>query len=99
MSEEGSFDSLNYALQGTRQNLESWGSEYLRSLSSEVSAKFHELAAEDKDTSDLTFLIDVIAPYSIKHNEEPEAIDLLMEVNQIEKIVTHCNKDNYKRVC
>lgn len=29
-------------------------------------------------------LVGVIIPYFMKHNEEPEAVDLLMEVEKIE---------------
>jgi len=40
MSDDGSLDSLNYALKGTKQNLESWGHQYIRSLAGEVSTWF-----------------------------------------------------------
>lgn len=93
MSEQGSFDSLNYALSGTRQNLESWGNEYLRSLSGEVISKYQE---GDADAEGLEFLVDIIAPYQMKHNEETETIDLLIEVNQLEKIIPLCHDQNFK---
>jgi 26S proteasome regulatory subunit N1 len=35
----------------------------------------------------------------MKHHEEPEAVDLLMEVEQLEKLITFSNEHNYERVC
>ena len=35
----------------------------------------------------------------MKHNEEPEAVDLLMEVESLEKLLAHVNVNNYERVC
>jgi 26S proteasome regulatory subunit N1 len=31
----------------------------------------------------------------MKHNEEPEAVDLLMEVESLEKLITESNANNY----
>jgi 26S proteasome regulatory subunit N1 len=45
------------------------------------------------------FLVDVITPYLMQHNSEPEAVDLLMEVEKLEKLVPHSNETNYKKVC
>jgi 26S proteasome regulatory subunit N1 len=33
------------------------------------------------------------------HNAEPEAVDLLMEVEKLDKIIPHCDKENFNRVC
>jgi len=35
----------------------------------------------------------------MEHNAEPEAVDLLMEVENLEKIVDFINEVNYQRVC
>lgn len=40
MSEDGSLDSLNFALKGTQANLESWGDQYIRSLAGEVATSY-----------------------------------------------------------
>lgn len=99
MSEEGSFDSLNYALQGTRTGLESWGHQYIRSLGAEVAEKYNALLQEHQDASHLDFLIDIVVPHLMKTHEEPEAVDLLLEVEQVEKIVGWSNENTYQRVC
>lgn len=44
-------------------------------------------------------LVHIIIPYFMKHNEEPEAVDLLMEVERLENLVEFTNENNYVRVC
>ena len=44
-------------------------------------------------------LVDQIIPEFINHNEEPEAVDLLIEVEKLSKVVEFTNKNNYSRVC
>ena len=44
-------------------------------------------------------LVDTIIAYFIDHHEEPEAIDLLMEVEKLDKVVQFINTHNYERVC
>jgi 26S proteasome regulatory subunit N1 len=99
MAEEGTYDSLEFALKGTQANLESWGHQYIRSLAGEVSDKFQKLLEENADPTHLNFLVDIIAPHLMKTHEEPEAVDLLLEVEQIDKIVNLSVESNYKRVC
>lgn len=99
MSEKGSNESLTFLLEGTRTSVTDWGNEYLRSLSGEISVVYNERLKEEKSTEDLNFLIDLIAPFLVKHKEETEAIDLLTEVEQLEKLIDLCNEDNYSRMC
>jgi 26S proteasome regulatory subunit N1 len=51
----------------------------------------------DKETL-LALAMDVI-PFFLKHNAEADAVDLLLELEAIEKIVEHVDGDTYKRVC
>ena len=44
-------------------------------------------------------LVDQIIPEFIYHNEEPEAVDLLIEVEKLSKVVEFTNQNNYARVC
>jgi 26S proteasome regulatory subunit N1 len=44
-------------------------------------------------------LVDVIIPEFINHNEEPEAVDLLMEVEQLPQLNKFTNESNFERVC
>jgi hypothetical protein len=38
---------------------------------------------DGKETSDLLKLVDIIVPQFINHNEEPEAVDLMMETESL----------------
>lgn len=44
-------------------------------------------------------LVEVIIPYFMKNHEEPEAVDLLMEVESLDKLVKFTSDSNYERVC
>jgi 26S proteasome regulatory subunit N1 len=46
----------------------------------------------------LSLAMDVL-PFFLKHNAEADAVDLLLELEAIEKIVDHVDGDTYKRVC
>lgn len=44
-------------------------------------------------------LVEVIIPYFMKNHEEPESVDLLMEVEALDKLLVFTNESNYERVC
>lgn len=44
-------------------------------------------------------LVDVIIPVFIHHNEEPEAVDLMMETESLGKLKNFCTDRNFDRVC
>jgi 26S proteasome regulatory subunit N1 len=43
--------------------------------------------------------VDIIVPRFIDHNEEPEAVDLMMETERLDKLINFTNDRNYSRVC
>ena len=98
-SVEGSGDSLKYCLEGTKRNLVEWGHEYLRALAGEIGAAYNKRVEESADFSDLMQLVEVIIPYYMKNHEEPESVDLLMEVEALDKLMIFSNESNYERVC
>lgn len=98
-SDEGSFDSIKYCLEGSKQNLVEWGHEYLRSLAGEIGQEYNKRIESQGETRDLMELVEVIIPYFMKNHEEPEAVDLLMEVEALEKLVKFTSDSNYERVC
>lgn len=100
-SKEGSRDCLKYKLEGC-EDLEIWGYEYVRYLAGEVGEEYQkrtENPEELPDMKDLQALIDKIIPYMINSNAEPDACDLLYEVEQLKMITKFCDKTNYSRVC
>jgi 26S proteasome regulatory subunit N1 len=44
-------------------------------------------------------LVEIIIPYFMKNHEEPEAVDLLMEVESLERLLEFTNDSNFERVC
>ena len=98
-SEEGSYESIKFCLEGSKNNLVEWGHEYLRALAGEIGNEFGKRVATQTDNRDLMDLVEVIIPYFMKNHEEPEAVDLLMEVEALDKLVKFTSDTNYERVC
>lgn len=106
MAVPGSRECLKFKLQGTNTNISSWGHEYVRSLSGEISEEYNQrsldVPAEDEaDVDDLLTLVEDMVPFQMQHNAEAEAVDLLMEVQQLKRLVETPIVDarNYERVC
>jgi len=112
MAEEGSRLCLKYKLTGNPLELAPWGAEYIRCLAGQIGEEYNErMTANDEkegmevepDMSDLMALVDIIVPYHVEHNSEPEAIDVLLEVQQLEKLndpkLATIDDQNYQRVC
>ena len=101
--------ALWYSFIGTCNGLVSWGPEYLRNITREIIAEHEErqqaFLADSVSRSGTTFnlsdLIDKvmeIVPYYIQHHNEIEAIDLLVEVQQLRTIIEFTDECNYKRI-
>ena len=100
-SEEESNDMLDFCLKGsmTTDDLKTWGHEYLRTLSGHIGKQYNKRVEEKEDVDDLMKLVDIIVPQFINHNEEPEAVDLMMETESLSKLNKFCNARNFDRVC
>ena len=99
MSEEGSRDSLKYKLTGSDDPIGSWGHEYVRNLSGEVSAEYADRGSPAAaECADLMSLVDEIVPFNIEANAEPEACDLLMEMDRLPDILGYVDDSNYVRI-
>lgn len=105
MAKEGSRESLKYKLLGNSTDLGSWGHEFVRSLAGEVgeeyTARVTAEGAVEPYVADLIAIVDAIVPFHMQHNAEPEAIDILIEVQQLSKLLasTDIDEKNYQRVC
>jgi len=92
---------------GTDDNLGSWGHEYVRSLAGEIGQEYNKLVIDgadpdqDEPFSDLLGMVDVIVPFHIAHNAEAEAVDLLIEVQRLEKLrgLDSIDENNFSRIC
>ena len=103
------FDALK-KLGDTRasdDNLGSWGHEFVRSLAGEIGQEYNSRVIdgadpeEDEPFADLLGMVDIIVPFNVSHNAEAEAVDLLIEVQRLAKILDldSIDENNYKRVC
>lgn len=105
MAKEGSRESLKFKLLGNSIDLGSWGHEFVRSIAGEVGEEYNARmtaeSQEEPDVSDLLRIVDAIVPFHMQHNAEPEAIDILIEVQQLSKLLEskEIDEKNYQRVC
>ncbi|GFY99028.1 26S proteasome regulatory subunit S2 1A [Actinidia rufa] len=59
----------------------------------------HLFKAKRAPIDDLMELVQQIVAFHMKHNAEYEAVDLLMEVEDLDLLVEHVDGTNYKRTC
>ncbi|KAF7323921.1 26S proteasome regulatory subunit RPN1 [Mycena kentingensis (nom. inval.)] len=91
----------------------SWGHEYVRHLAAELGDEYilREQEAESDDSAkddatkvpgtidDLRTLAKECSVFLLGHNAEPDAIDLLQELEMIEEIIELVDDNTYSRVC
>ncbi|KAF3444073.1 hypothetical protein FNV43_RR13763 [Rhamnella rubrinervis] len=99
MSAEGERESLKYRLLGSEGDIGSWGHEYVRNLAGEIAQEYAKRQSEEAPIDDLMELVQQIVAFHMKHNAEPEAVDLLMEVEDLDLLVEHVDSTNFKRTC
>ncbi|KAI9178285.1 hypothetical protein LWI28_024735 [Acer negundo] len=99
MSAEGERESLKFRLLGSEGDIGSWGHEYVRNLAGEISQEYAKRQTEEAPIDDLMELVQQIVAFHMKHNAEPEAVDLLMEVEDLDLLVEHVDSTNFKRTC
>ncbi|KAK8486481.1 hypothetical protein V6N11_045142 [Hibiscus sabdariffa] len=99
MSAEGERESLKYRLLGSGGDVGSWGHEYVRNLAGEIAQEYMNAEIEDFPFDDIMELVQQIVAILMKHNAEPEAVDLLMEVEDLELLSGHVDNINFRRTC
>ncbi|KAF0740334.1 hypothetical protein AaE_008754, partial [Aphanomyces astaci] len=89
MAPEGSRESLHFKLKGNSTELGLWGHEFVRSLAGEVGEEYTARVTTtiDANVDDLLAIVDAIVPFHMKHNAEPEAIDILIEVQKLDRLL------------
>ncbi|MQM04109.1 hypothetical protein Taro_036905 [Colocasia esculenta] len=75
--------------------------ESMRNLAGEITEEYakRQRQSEDIPIDDIMELVQQIVAFHMKHNAEPEAVDLLMEVEDPDLLVEHVDSTNYKRAC
>jgi len=102
MAPEGSLDCLHYKLLGTRESPESWGHEYVRHLAGEISQEYEKRVlaeGQEGELEDIMAMVKQIVPFLLSSNAEPEACDLLYEVDQLKSLVDYAEEANFERIC
>ncbi|KAK9469831.1 armadillo-type protein [Lipomyces arxii] len=92
-------ESLHYRLLSPSTDLGSWGHEYVRHLALEIGDEHGARVAKEETYDDLMELALQIVPFFLKHNAEADAVDLLLEMEAIEKLPPFVDKETYSRVC
>jgi len=95
-------ESLKYRLLGSNEDFGNWGHEYVRNLAAEIGMEYHrrvEQGGEGAVVEDLMTLVYEIIPFHMQHNAEPEAVDLLLEVERLDVLLDHVNEANFSRTC
>nr|KJB25594.1 hypothetical protein B456_004G198500 [Gossypium raimondii] len=99
MSVEVKRESLKYRLLGSEGDICSWGHEYVRILAGEISQEYLMRQSEDAPVDDLMELVEQIVAFHMKHNAESEAVDLLMEVDDLDPLTEHVDITNFRKTC
>ncbi|KAI9221766.1 armadillo-type protein [Blastocladiella britannica] len=99
-AEEGVRDSIKFRLLGTATDLGSWGHEYVRHLAAEIGEEYNVRIVADPPmpTEELLALAEQIVPFFLKHNAEADAVDLLLELEAIDKLVPLVDSATVERV-
>ncbi|KAF2968405.1 hypothetical protein GQX73_g5156 [Xylaria multiplex] len=98
-SDEDRQDTLKYRLLSPSQDIGSWGHEYTRHLALEIGEVYGKRVAADEAIQDLVDLALLIVPLFLKSNAEADAVDLMSELEIIEKLPTFVDENTYSRVC
>lgn len=105
-SNTGARETLAYRLRAdtmrastTAEDLGHWGHEYVRHLCTELGEEYNARSEADADTSELLRLALLVVQFSLKHNAEVDAVDLLLELEAVDQLVQFVDKDTFERVC
>ena len=105
---------LSASLSSSKQLSEpgSWGHEYVRHLAAELGEEYslrefdeegEEKASDENQVpgtvDDLRTLAIECATFLLQHNAEPDAVDLLEELEIVDRIVDIVDENTYERVC
>lgn len=96
-------ECLKYRFLSSMEDAGSWGHEYVRHLTAELAQELEEIDANTTQNNinkdDLFKLAEEMVSFYMKHNAEAEACDLLMEIEKLDYLFKHVEKDTYQRVC
>ena len=92
---------LKYRLQGQNGAPGEWGHEYVRSLAAEMGQEHSVHIAEVVDappSEDILKIVKMIVPYFLQHHAEPDAVDLLSDLDMIADLVDYLDENTFDKV-
>ncbi|MCO5585287.1 hypothetical protein L7F22_039220 [Adiantum nelumboides] len=107
-SDNGQRETLKFRLLasqvGEAENPGLWGHEYVRHLAAELGEEYNARGEKHDENSpgtnkELLDLAVLIVPFSLSHNAEADAVDLLLELESIDRLPEFVDKDTYARAC
>lgn len=100
-SDDGEHDALKFRLISKEQSYTDWGHEYIRHLALEIGeASDESLESDEKkfDEDEIKKIVLKIVPFFLKHNQEADAVDLLLETDHISELPQFVDKQIFRRV-
>ncbi|KAJ8122023.1 hypothetical protein ONZ43_g1679 [Nemania bipapillata] len=98
-SDEDRQDTLKYRLLSPSQDIGSWGHEYTRHLALEIGEVYAKRIAADEPVQNLVNLALILVPLFLESNAEADAVDLMSELEIIERLPYFVDENTYSRVC
>ena len=77
---------FNNNIIGTRSDYKNWGHEYLHHISADIGTEYNKRIEAREPTQDILDLVFQIVPCFIDNNSDSDAVDLLLEVDQLETL-------------
>ncbi|KAL2761149.1 hypothetical protein ACRALDRAFT_2117839 [Sodiomyces alcalophilus JCM 7366] len=98
-SDEDRQDTLKYRLLAPSSDIASWGHEYVRHLALEIGEVYGKRIIAEEETADLVDLALLLIPLFLKSNAEADAVDLMSELEIIDRLPQYVDENTYARVC
>ena len=102
-ADEDRLESLKYRLLAPSKDLGEWGHEYMRHLALELGIEHGRVVNKEEsamsDLPQMETLVQQLVPFFLKHNAEADAVDILTEIEEINRLPDFLGEDTYERVC
>ncbi|CAN3484646.1 26S proteasome regulatory subunit Rpn1p [Diutina catenulata] len=92
-------DSLKFRLVSKLDDISEWGHEYMRHLALEIGESYQEQLGDDGYIDKLVQLALEIVPFFLASNADADAVDLLLEIEHIERLPEFVDESTFARVC
>lgn len=92
-------DLLKFRLVLKLDDISEWGHEYMRHLALEIGELYQEQLGDDGYIDKLVQLALEIVPFFLASNADADAVDLLLEIEHIERLPEFVDELTFARVC